>query len=74
MSQPTPLIRSALLALALFAVSATPALSAPGRNNAYTRCMKGCADKAQECPKPMKKKEKLCKQERDRCEALCPRQ
>lgn len=74
MSLVNPLIRSTVLALALFAVGATPALSAPNRNNAYTRCMKGCADKAQECPKPMKKKEALCKEERKRCEALCPRQ
>lgn len=74
MSQRNPLIRSTLLALSLFAVSATPALSAPGRNSAYTRCVKGCADKAQECPKPMKKKAKLCRQERNRCESLCPRQ
>lgn len=68
------LTRSTALALTLFVVGATPALSAPGGNSAYARCMKGCADKAQECPKPMKKKAKQCKQERNRCEALCPRQ
>lgn len=65
-----PLVRSTALALALFATAAS---AAPSGNNAYARCMKACADKAQDCPKPMKKKAKLCKQERNRCESICPR-